>query len=69
MAQTVNETKVVGRENMLNTYQKKEKSWFIFKVPYYELVNTEHLGTDIHIESDKEIREVYLNGKPLLNNQ
>jgi hypothetical protein len=69
MAQTSNKTYVVGRGEVLNTLIKKEVGWWIFKVSYYETALTEHIGNDLHITADREIREVYLNGKPLLNNQ
>jgi hypothetical protein len=63
MAQTSNKSIVRGTEEILNTYTKEEKRFLLFPVKYWQLINTEHIGNDIHIETDKNIRNVYLNGK------
>lgn len=70
MAEPINKVIVQGKENTLETYvEKKRRSWLFFTVTHEEVIKTESLGNEIHIKSDREISQIYFNGKPLLNNK
>ena len=59
-------TTVVGAEEIERAYKKREGRFLLFfKTTWWEVVSQKHIGNDIHIETDKEIRNVYLNGKKI----
>lgn len=59
-------THVNGQEEHEDTFIKKHGRFLIFPTTWFERVNTEHLGNDIFINTDREIRNIYLNGEKLL---
>lgn len=66
MAITQSKNVVVGQEERKGTYEKREGRFLLFfKTTWWELVSSEHIGNDIHVETDREIRQVFINGKPL----
>jgi hypothetical protein len=67
MAKTINKTIVEGTEEVKKTLEKREGRFFLFfKTVWWEEVAIDHIGSDIYIKTDREIRQVYLNGKPLI---
>lgn len=66
MATTKEQTHVFGLEEVEETKLKRVNRFFIFKTEWWETVLTKHIGNDIYIETSREVRQVYLNGKPLL---
>jgi hypothetical protein len=69
MARTQIKTTINGAEEIKKTYERREGRFLgIFKTTWWEEVASEHIGNDIHIETDREIRQIYLNGKPLTTN-
>lgn len=67
MATVQNQTKVIGEEEKVEKYiEREERFWLLFKTKWREIISTDSIGNDIYIETDREIRQVYLNGKPLL---
>ena len=64
MSQTT-KTSVTGSTETEETYMKRVSSWWIFKTEWWEKVSEKHVGNDIFIVTDREIRDVYLNGKLL----
>ena len=69
MTTTQGITTVEGREEVQKTYEKRERFLLFFKITWWEEVKQEHIGNDIIIETPKEIRQVYLNGKPLIEKE
>jgi hypothetical protein len=68
MATTLGPTQVNGAEEISKTFEKREGRFLLFfKTTWWEEVKREHIGNDIYIETTREIRQVYLNGKPLFN--
>ncbi len=67
MAAVQSKTIVGGSEQVEETKVRKEGRFLFFKTIWWEVVSSKHIGNDIHIESDREIRQVYLNGKPLID--
>lgn len=66
MTTTQGKTIVEGVEEMEGTYIKKTGRFLLFfKTEWWEKVSERSIGNDIHIKTDREIRQVYLNGKPL----
>lgn len=61
-----NKTVVFGEEEVKDTLVKKVGRFLIFKTEWWETANTEHIGNDIYIKTNRPIRNVYLNGN-LLN--
>ena len=70
MTTTQAKTIVKGLEEVKKTEVKKRKRVFfgLFSVEHWEVVSTEHIGNDIHIKTNREIRGVYLNGNKLKQN-
>lgn len=63
MTRTINETRVNGVEEKMGTYEKKEGRFLLFfKTTWWEKVSEISLGNDIYIETERPIRNVYLNG-------
>jgi len=57
-------TEVNGVTESEEHYVKRSRrTWFFFKVEWWEVVSTKHIGNDIYITTDREIRDVYINGK------
>lgn len=64
MATTQGKTKVNGVEEKEGSYIKKIKRFLLFfPVGYWEKESEKHIGNDIVIETTRQIRNVYLNGK------
>lgn len=61
-------TLLEGWEEREATYVKKTGRFLVFfKTEWFEKVSDRHIGNDIQILTDREIRQVYLNGKPLID--
>lgn len=59
-------TMVAGSEEREVTYEKRTRSFFLFfKIIFWEKVNEKHIGNDIFIQTEREIKNVYLNGKKI----
>lgn len=67
MAITQTNTIVKGIEEKEATYVEKQKIWLFFPVTYWEKVSETSFGNDIFIETTREIKNVYINGKLLSN--
>lgn len=67
MSIKMRETTVSGAEEVENTQVRRVRSFLFFKTEWWETILTRHIGSDIYIESDRPIRNVYLNGKLLPN--
>lgn len=65
MLKTQSQTVVVGREEREDSLIKRVGKFLFFKTEWWETVSTNHIGNDIHIKTDREIRQIYLNGIPL----
>lgn len=66
MRTTQGNTIVQGAESMIGTYEKRERPFLIFfKTTWWEKVSERSLGNDIYITTNREIRNVYLNGELL----
>ena len=63
MSATYAKTVVVGSERKEGTEVKRERRFLgFFKTTWWETVSTRTLGNDIHIETNKPIENIYLNG-------
>ena len=64
MAKHYAETVVVGSERMESTQKLREVRflWF-FEVTKWEVLSTTKIGTDLHITTDRDIDNIYLNGE------
>ena len=61
---------VKGVEEKEGTYKIIKKRFLLFfTLTHEELVSETSFGNDIMIQTTREIRQVYLNGKPLLDNK
>ena len=51
----------------IETEQVKRTGRFLvfFRTEWWETINTRYIGSDLHITTNREIRTIYLNGKPL----
>ena len=59
-------TIVQGREEVKDTFIKKTGYRFIFfKVEWWEVVKTDHIGNDIYIITDRPIRKIFFNGREI----
>ena len=68
MAKTLNKSTVVREEEVLETWVKKKGKFLIFfDTEWWEKVSTEHIANDIHIQTDRPIRNIYFNGKLLIS--
>lgn len=68
MATSQSKTVVRGVEEVEKTFvQRRGRFLLFFETTWWEEVKTEHVGNDIQIKTDREIRQVYLNGEPLIN--
>ena len=66
MQTTQGNTLVGGREEVEKMQQKRTGRAFIFfKTEWWETVSTRHIGNDIYIKTNRDIRAVYLNGELL----
>jgi hypothetical protein len=64
MANQTNKTRVYGYEEQEGTFVERKKRFLIFfETTYWEQVSTKSLGNDIYIETDRPIKNVYINGK------
>lgn len=69
MAQ-ITKTDVIGANEVEETYEKRTGRFlFLFTTEWWEKVSQKHIGNDIYIKTSKEIRQVYLNDKPLINHK
>ncbi len=60
-------TFVKGREEIETTQVKRTgRFMLIFKTEWWETVRTDSIGNDIHIKTERPIRQVFLNGEPLM---
>jgi hypothetical protein len=61
------QSKVVARglTEMNERWVEKKGYFMFFPVSKWVKVSEKHVGDDIYIETDKEIRNVYLNGELL----
>lgn len=59
-------TIVQAQEEVEDTLVSRVGRFLGFETEWWETVSTKHVGNDIHIGTTREIREVYLNGKPLI---
>lgn len=50
-------------ENLITEVKRTRPFLFVFNIEWWEAVLTEHIGNDIHIKSDNQIRNIYLNGE------
>lgn len=67
MATIQGKTIVQGVENRIGTYEKRERSFLMFfKTTWWEKVNERSLGNDIYIETNRPIKNVYLNGELII---
>lgn len=66
MATVQQQTEVIGREEREQSVIKRISGFWIFKTTWWELVSSKHVGNDLHIRTERDIRQVYLNGKPLI---
>jgi len=58
-------TDVHGTEEREGTYEKRTGRFLlIFPTEWWEQVSERHIGNDIYIITNREIRTIYLNGKP-----
>ena len=61
-----NQTKIKGAEEREKTeVKRKGKFLLFFAIEWWETISTEHIGNDIYIETLKDIRNVYFNGKKI----
>lgn len=61
-------TYVSGQEEIETTQIKRTKRFLLFfKTEWWETVNAKHIGNDIYINTDRPIRNVYINGKLILS--
>jgi len=65
MIHAINKPIITGHAEYEDTMIKKVGRWLIFKTESWVTVSTQHIGNDITIETDRPIRNVYLNGKLL----
>lgn len=64
MSNIINPTQVKTAEENEATYEKRKGKFLLFfDTEWWEKVSQRHIGNDIHIKTDREIRDVYLNGK------
>jgi len=60
------QTKIKGVEEREKTEVKRKGRFLLFfETEWWETVSTEHIGNDIYIETLKDIRNVYFNGKKI----
>lgn len=59
----LNKTIVQGIEEVKDTMVKRVGRFLCFKTEAWEVAKTDHIGNDLHIKTDREIRDIYLNGK------
>lgn len=63
---TPHTTIVKGEEVREATQEKRTRKIFgLFNLEWWETLHTEHLGNDIHIQTNNPIRNVYLNGEKI----
>lgn len=43
--------------------QRKRRVFFFLETTWWETVSREHIGSDLHILTDRQIRAVYINGE------
>lgn len=65
MPHNPSKTILVAHEELEDTQVRKTGRFLFFKTTWWETILTRHLGNDIHIETDRPIRHVFLNGKEL----
>jgi hypothetical protein len=66
MAEIQTATMVAREEEHLETkVLRKGKYLIFFDTEWWETVSSDHVGNDIHINTQHPIRDVYLNGKLL----
>jgi hypothetical protein len=65
MTQAQSQSVVIGREEVEETFEKKQGRFLFWKTEWWEKVHTEHIGNDIVIKTDKPIRSIYLNGREI----
>lgn len=56
---------VNGLEEKQTTEVLRKSIWLIFPVNWWEKVSEKHIGNDIHIITEKPIRNIYFNGKKI----
>jgi len=64
-----NKTRIRIAEKWDNEVIKRVKGVKWFHTTWWETLSSTCLGKDIHIETEDEIRNIYLNGKLLTNNK
>jgi len=67
MSTTTGTTAVRGVEELEDYKVKRTYRFLFFKTTYWETVSTKHIGNDIHINTDRPIRNIYFNGKIIWN--
>lgn len=60
---TISKSIVKGLEEVKESYVLRKTVFLIFPVTWWEKISTEHIGNDIMIETEHEIRQIILNGE------
>jgi hypothetical protein len=63
MAQTQTILVKGAEEKEVTKERRTGRFLFFFETEWWETISERHIGNDIHIATDKEIRNVYLNGE------
>ena len=58
--------RVGGTESIEERRVKRVRRFLFFTTHWWEMVSVEHLHNDIHIETDRPIRAVWINGKEIV---
>lgn len=67
MSTTQNKPIIEGRTETESVYKKETGYFLIFPITKWVKVSETSLGNDIFIQTEQPVRQVYLNGKELIN--
>lgn len=67
MAVTKTTGVAIRSEVEVEEVKRKGKRFFFFNTEWWETVSTKTVGNDIHVKTDSEVRDVYVNGVKYIN--
>ena len=65
MATTQQEIIVHGTEEVEETLKKKVRKILCFDLVSWVTENVQTIGRDVHIKTEHDLREIYINGEPI----